>query len=434
MIQSTVGYNLEAEAALFGILFQEPDRIKDINVKPGQLSPGRNSNLLATMIDLDNKKKAIDPLSIFERVGPNNIDRLGGISHMTELASGFFSVSKFDFYQTLIVDAFNERKKMEVAEELKNGMDLGEAITKLSNIQDIGAEEDDGDIREALVDVYEDIQNSTGELTGIPSGFRDMDKLTGGWKEGDLIIIGGRPSMGKTAYALNLMLNAAATPARLDGDIVAVFSLEMSKKQLLKRAAAMIGHLDMQEMKTAGKTFTENDWNKLSMAVGFMNSSDVRIFDQGRDLNYIYRNVRKLRRKNPDRRILVLVDYLQLIVGSEKHQGNRTQEISEISRELKHMAREFKISVAALSQLSRNVEMRQDKRPMMSDLRESGQIEQDADIIQFLYRDDYYNAESEDSGITEIIMAKHRDGPTGTIKLAFVKEYGKFVSIDWGGR
>lgn len=235
----------------------------------------------------------------------------------------------------------------------------------------------------------------------------------------------------KTAYAINTGLNAVASNMNPDGDVVAIFSLEMGAKELLKRAAATISNIDMQSMKTAAIDFEPTDWQKLTTAMGILGNSDFKIFDRSRDLKSIYTNVRKLRQRYPNRRIHVIIDYLQLIVGSPEFKGNRQGEIGDISMNLKHMAREFDIVVTALSQLSRGVEQRQDKRPMMSDLRESGQIEQDADIIQFLYREDYYDKETEDQNMTEVIMAKHRDGPVGTVKLAFIKEYGKFVNIDY---
>jgi replicative DNA helicase len=279
--------------------------------------------------------------------------------------------------------------------------------------------------------MFNDIEGATGEINGIITGFNDLDRMTGGLKGGQFGIIAARPSIGKTAFALNIATNAAYSALNENGDVVAVFSLEMAKKELLKRCAATIGNINAQSMKSAGISFTAEDWGKLTNAMDVLAKSDVKIFDKaGIDVNYIWSKVRKLKRQNPGRRIMVIIDYLQLIQGSKKHNGNRQAEIGEISRTLKTMARKLGVVVIALSQLSRGVESRQDKRPMMSDIRESGQIEQDADIIAFLYRDDYYDKESENKNIIEVIIAKHRDGPVGLVNLAFIKEYGKFVNLE----
>lgn len=432
-MQALTGYNAEAELSFLGMLLQYPEYVKDAFVIPEELTPGKNSNLFKTIIDLDKKNIPIDTLALLDRVGESNMEALGGVAYIRELSSAFVSESKFVFYQNLVLDASRQRKANKIAEEIKEGADIAEASMKLAALQDRGQDDDDAEIKEALVAMYDDIESADGTIKGIPSGFHDLDKMTGGYKGGDLIVVGARPSVGKTAFAINTALNAVASPDNPEGDIVAIISLEMGKVQLLKRAAAAYGNIDMQRMKYARTAFTGKDWNSLTMAMGHLGNADLKILDKGRTLSYIYSNVRKLRRQNPNRRIMVIIDYLQLIVGSSQFKGNRTAEIGDISMNLKHMAREFDIPVIALSQLSRGVEQRQDKRPMMSDLRESGQIEQDADIIQFLYREDYYDKETEDQNIIEVIMAKQRDGAVGTVKLSFIKEYGKFINIDWGG-
>lgn len=432
-------YNNDAEQNVLGAILLEPDLIKDCPLKPEEFSPGRHFNLFYTLLDMDAKGIPIDPVAIVERVGNKRVAKLGGITYITDLAGSVPTVANFNYYCKVVNDYYKKRQAIAIANQIKNDAIEGDAleaiqsgVNSLMAVEDSGTDEDDGDITEALVDMYDDIESATGEITGIPSGFTDLDNMTGGYKGGQFIVVGARPSMGKTAYAINKALNASANPTNPDGDVAAIFSLEMSKKELLKRAAATIGHINAQSMKFAGQSFTSDDWSKLTNAMGFLSNSDFKIFDRaGIDVNYIYSKCRKLKRQHEGRRIMVIIDYLQLIVGHSKHQGNRTAEIGEISRMLKQMARELDIVVIALSQLSRGVEQRQDKRPMMSDLRESGQIEQDADIIQFLYRDDYYDAESEKQNIIEVIMAKQREGPTGTVELAFIKEYGKFVNLDY---
>lgn len=431
-------YNISAETNVLGSLFLEPELIKDCTLKPEHFSPGRHFNIFYTLKDLDAKGLPIDFVSVVERVGNKRVEKLGGVSYLSDLAGSVASKANFNYHCALIIEYYQRRQAINVAEAIKQAAIEGDAleaiqsgVTDLMAIEDAGTDEDDGDIKEALVDVYEDLESATGEITGVVTGFTELDRMTGGLQPEDLIIIGARPSVGKTAFSNNIALNASKSPANEKGDVVAIFSLEMSKKQLLKRMAATIGHVDQQRMKSAAKSFTGSDWTGINMAMGHISKSDIKIFDKpGVDVNYIWSKARKLKRQFEGRRILIIIDYLQLIVGSKKHGGNRQAEIGEISRMLKTMARELKITVMALSQLSRGVEQRQDKRPMMSDLRESGQIEQDADIIGFLYRDDYYDKQSENKNIVEVILAKHRNGPVGNVQLAFVKEYGKFVNIE----
>lgn len=431
-MQELTGYNKEAEFDFLGLLLQYPEYVKDAFIKPSEMSPGRNAMMYKVFLDMDKKGIEIHTLSILDRVGESNMEQLGGVGYITELAGAFVSETKFGFYQNLILDASKQRQANKIAETIKEGADLSEVAMKLAALGDRGKDDDDAEIKTALIEMYDDIESADGSIKGIRSGFNDLDRMTGGYKGGDLIVVGARPSVGKTAYAINTGMNAVASPDNPDGDIVIIISLEMGKKQLLKRMAAAYGNIDMQKMKYARTAFEGKDWTSLTMAMAHLGNADMKILDGGRTMSYIYSNVRKIRRQNPDRRILVIIDYLQLIVGGAEFKGNRQAEIGDISMNLKHMAREFDVPVIALSQLSRGVEQRQDKRPMMSDLRESGQIEQDADIIQFLYREDYYDKETEDKDMIEVIMAKQRDGAVGTVKLAFVKEYGKFLNLDWG--
>lgn len=433
-MESSELYNLEAEAAVLGSVILEPELAKELFVKPFQLMPGRNSNLLATVIDLDSKDIPVDPISILERIGGNNIDKVGGITYIAELTNAVPSTRNFVYYQSVILEYHNNREQRKVAELMQTGeIAIDEAVKKLNAIQDSTHTEDDGDIQQALLDSYNEIESATGAITGVPSGFRDIDKMTGGYKGGDLVLIGARPSIGKTAFALNIASNAVSKQAGDDGAIVVIFSYEMSKKQLLKRMKASLGNIDMQKMKRAGIEFEPDDWNRLNKSVGILSNSDLKIFDSGgMDTNFIWSKLRMIKRKNPDREIIAIIDYIQLILPDPAFKGNKNAEISDISVNLKRMARDVDIPVIALSQLSRGVEQRQDKRPMLSDLRDSGSLEQDADIVKFLYRDDYYDAESEQQNMMEVIIAKHREGPTGSARLAFIKEYGKIVSIDWG--
>lgn len=281
-------------------------------------------------------------------------------------------------------------------------------------------------IRDVLMEVFEKVEflsQNKGGTTGIASGFRDLDKMTSGFQRSDLIIVAARPSVGKTAFALNIAQNVGVR----EKETVAIFSLEMGASQLVQRMICAEANVDATRLRTG---FLEpDDWEKMTMAIGSLSEANIYIDDSP---SVTVSDIRaKCRRLKKERGLgMILIDYLQLIHGRSKNGENRQQEVSEISRTLKQIARELEVPVIALSQLSRGVEQRQDKRPMMSDLRESGSIEQDADIVAFLYRDDYYNQESEKKNIIEIIIAKQRNGPVGTVELAFLKNYNKFVSLD----
>src|SRR5699024_5366972 len=297
------------------------------------------------------------------------------------------------------------------------------------NMMEVSNRKNAGDfqhIQDVLVDTYDNIERlhtQQGEVTGIPTGFTDLDKVTAGFQRNDLIIVAARPSVGKTAFALNIAQNVATKTT----ENVAIFSLEMGADQLVSRMLCAEGNIDAQVLRTGA--LQAKDWEKLTLAMGSLSNAGIFIDDSsGIRVNEIRSKCRRLQQEHGLG--MIIIDYLQLIQGSGKAGESRQQEVSEISRSLKGLARELKVPVIALSQLSRSVEQRQDKRPMMSDLRESGSIEQDADIVSFLYREDYYDKESENNMI-EIIIAKQRNGPTGTVSLAFKKEYNKFVNVDW---
>lgn len=281
-------------------------------------------------------------------------------------------------------------------------------------------------IKDVLVDAYDKIEllhNQKGEVTGIPTGFTELDKMTAGFQRNDLIIVAARPSVGKTAFSLNIAQNVATKT----DENVAIFSLEMGADQLVMRMLCAEGNIDAQRLRTG--SLTSDDWAKLTMAMGSLSNAGIYIDDTpGIKVNEIRAKCRRL--KQEQGLGMILIDYLQLIQGSGKSGENRQQEVSEISRTLKGIARELQVPVIALSQLSRGVESRQDKRPMMSDIRESGSIEQDADIVAFLYREDYYDRETENKNTIEIIIAKQRNGPVGSVELAFVKEFNKFVNLE----
>ena len=281
-------------------------------------------------------------------------------------------------------------------------------------------------IKDILIETFaqiEQLYNQKQHITGVPTGFADLDYKTAGLHGSDLVLVAARPAMGKSAFALNIATNAAVR-AKVP---VAIFSLEMSKEQMVNRILCSEAMVDSNKVRT-GK-LDEQDWGKLAGALGPLSEADIYIDDTpGISVMEIRAKCRKLKlEKNIG---LVVIDYLQLIQASNNKRGSREQEISEISRSLKILAKEINVPVIALSQLSRAPEQRPDHRPMLSDLRESGAIEQDADIVMFLYRDDYYNEDSEKKNVAEVIMAKHRAGSTGTVELLWLGNYTKFVNID----
>jgi replicative DNA helicase len=425
-------YSLEAETAFVGSFFSEPELLKECTIRPEQLYSTRLRQLYRAIRSLEEKGKPIDEIALIEELGPKGMEGLGGVSYVMQVKASLRTTANFEYYQKLVLEYAQKRRVIRIAEKtIENSKDtditrtLNDAIQGLMAVEQEQIDDDTGEIKHSLIDLYMDCERDLGEIVGIPSGFHYLDRLTGGFQESDLVIIGARPSMGKTAFALNIALNAARE------DISLFFSFEMSKKQLLKRLTGLTGKIDSLKMKNPKREFHEEDWQKFSDAIGKMTNVNLHIFDRASmDVAYIWSKVRKIRREyGGEKRILVVIDYLQLIEGDQKSRQFRQAEISEISRRLKMMARELNVVVIALSQLSRGVESRQDKRPILSDLRESGQIEQDADLIAFLYRDDYYTKDSPEKDKLEVILAKHRNGPTGTVELGFHKCYGKFVNL-----
>lgn len=427
--------NLEAEQSVIGAILLQPDIIKDCYLNYLDFYDSRHKMIFFIMKDLDDKGKPIDVVSIAERGRLDGIEKCGGVTYIAELAGAIPTTANFNYYQGIVKEYRKKRQQYEIATTIMQETfekepaavrsDAIDALLKLD--EDNDEDNDDGHISKVMLKVFDWMEQEHGDITGAPTGFKDLDRLLSGFQKQDFVIIGARPSMGKTAFALNIAQNYAL----LNGP-VGVFSLEMPDEGLGKRMLSSEGNIDAQAMRNPMKSFSSSEWHKATEAMGALSKTPFHIFDKpGVNMDYIRRKCRMMKRKYPDKHIVIFIDYLQLIVGNPKHGGNRTAEISEISRQLKQTARELDMTICALSQLSRNVEQRQDKRPMMSDLRESGQIEQDADVIGFLYRDDYYDKESEAKNLVEVIIAKQRNGPIGTVTLAFKKEYNKFINIDW---
>jgi replicative DNA helicase len=370
-----------------------------------------------------------------ELAATKNLEEVGGVSYLSELAGSVPTAANIEYYARIVEEKSLLRRLIRTATNIaQEGYSREDEVEELlgeaeKTIMEVAQRKNSGsfqNIKDVLVATYDNIEILTtrkGDVTGIPTGFAELDRMTAGFQRNDLIIVGARPSVGKTAFALNIAQNVATKTE----ENVAIFSLEMGAEQLVMRMLCAEGNINAQNLRTG--SLTDEDWRKLTMAMGSLSNAGIYIDDTpGVRIGEIRSKCRRLKQEHGLG--MILIDYLQLIQGDGRSGDNRQQEVSEISRSLKALARELKVPVIALSQLSRGVEQRQDKRPMMSDIRESGSIEQDADIVAFLYRDDYYDKESENKNIIEIIIAKQRNGPVGTVSLAFVKEYNKFVNLE----
>lgn len=431
-------HNLEAEQAVLGAIFLEPSVIVTATeiLSPEDFYRASHQRIFEAMVRLTDRGEPIDLVTVTNELDERDLlNEVGGVSYLTDLASSVPTAANLEYYAKIVEEKAILRRVIQAATHIvTKTFDESDDVTEVldfaeKTIFEVSQNKATGNfknIKDVLIDVYDNIEqlhHHKGDVTGVPTGFKDLDRITSGFQKNDLIIIAARPSVGKTAFALNIAQNVAIH-AR---ENVAIFSLEMGAEQLVMRMLCAEGNIDAQRLRT-GK-LEEEDWSKLTMAMGSLSDAGIYIDDTpGIKVSEIRSKCRRLKQEHGLG--MVLIDYLQLIQGSGNSKENRQQEVSEISRSLKALARELEVPVIALSQLSRSVEQRQDKRPMMSDIRESGSIEQDADIVGFLYRDDYYDKESEKENIIEIIIAKQRNGPVGTVELAFVKEYNKFVDLD----
>ena len=439
MMDRVPPHNTEAEASVLGAIFLEPQALITASeiLIADDFYHIAHQKIFQTMLNLSDQGISIDFVTVTEELSAKKeLEDVGGLSYITELTNAVPTAANISHYAKIVEEKAILRRLIRVASKIADDgytredeveVLLAEAEKKMLEVSNRKNAGDFKHVKDVLVQTFDNIeqlQARDGDVTGIPTGFRDLDKMTAGFQRNDLIIVAARPSVGKTAFALNVA-QSVAVKAR---ENVAIFSLEMGADQLVMRMLCAEGNIDAQRLRT-GALETE-DWGKLTMAMGSLSNSGIYIDDSpGVRMADIRAKCRRLAKEHGLG--MILIDYLQLILGSGKPGENRQQEVSEISRSLKGLARELQVPVIALSQLSRGVEQRQDKRPMMSDLLESGSIEQDADIVAFLYRDDYYNKESESKDIIEIIIAKQRNGPTGTVSLAFRKEYNKFLNLEF---
>ncbi|WP_373894362.1 replicative DNA helicase [Virgibacillus natechei] len=431
-------HNIEAEQSVIGAVFLEPESFStasELLVAEDFYRAG-HQRIFQAMMSLADKGEPIDVVTVTTHLqNQKTLDEAGGVAYLSEVAGSVPTAANIEYYSKIVEEKALLRRLIRTATDIvTSGFEKEDDVETVldeaeKNILEVSSRQQTGafkTIKDVLIDVYDTIEQlhqATSDITGVPSGFRDLDRITSGFQRNDLIIVAARPSVGKTAFALNVAQNVAVN----SDENVAIFSLEMGADQLVQRMLCAEGNIDSQRLRNG--QLQADDWSKLTMAMGSLSNAGIYIDDSpGIRVSEIRSKCRRL--KQEDGLGMILIDYLQLIQGTANSRENRQQEVSEISRELKGLARELNVPLIALSQLSRGVESRQDKRPMMSDLRESGSIEQDADIVGFLYRDDYYDAESEKENIIEIIISKQRNGPTGSVELAFVKEYNKFVDLD----
>ncbi|MFC4766558.1 replicative DNA helicase [Effusibacillus consociatus] len=437
LIERVPPQNIEAEQAVLGAVLIEPDALTTVTeiLKTEDFYRTSHQKIYEGMIEVADRGEPVDIVTLTAHLqNLGQIEEIGGVSYLATLANTVPTAANVDYYATIVKEKAVVRRLIKVATSIATsgyeGTDdvvglIDEAERRISELSNEKINRGFTPIKDILLTTFERIEflyANKGGVTGVPTGYPDLDRMTSGFQKSDLIIVAARPSVGKTAFSLNIAQNVAVRA----GVPVAIFSLEMGKEQLVQRILCAEANLDAGKMRTG--YLDDDDWPKLTMAVSSLAEAPIFIDDTpGITVADIRSKCRRLQQEHGLG--MILIDYLQLIQGRGKG-DNRQQEISEISRTLKLIARELNVPVIALSQLSRSVEQRQDKRPMLSDLRESGSIEQDADIVAFLYRDDYYDPESEKKNIIEIIIAKQRNGPTGKVELVFLKNFNKFVSLE----
>ncbi|CAN5383615.1 replicative DNA helicase [soil metagenome] len=430
--------NLDAEKSLLGAVLIDEETLADISehVTVKDFYDKRHATIYGGMMRLYEKHRPVDLLTLTDELKrKNEIEIVGGSAYLTELTNYVPTAAHAEAYAELVAQKAVRRRLIKASGEISElGYNedtttqelLEKAEAELFSVSDQSLKQDLVSIESILTDSFdrmEELHRNKGTLRGIRTGYRDLDNMTAGLQRSDLIILAARPAMGKTTLVTNLAYNVATIAKQP----VLFFSLEMSKEQLVDRMLADASGVDAWNIRTGN--LSDDDFSKLSEAMGEMAEAPIFIDDTpGMTVLEIRTKARRAMHEQPLG--LIIVDYLQLMQGSGRGDGNRVQEVSEISRGLKLVARELNVPVIALSQLSRSVESRSPQIPQLADLRESGSIEQDADIVMFIYREAYYNPETERENLTDLIIAKHRNGPTGKIELYFHPERLRFMSLD----
>ncbi|ANK60595.1 MULTISPECIES: replicative DNA helicase [Loigolactobacillus] len=459
LIDQTPPQNIEAEQAVLGAVFLNPEALVEAMefVEPADFYRRAHQLIFQAMVDLNDASEAIDVVTLKDRLASQNqLEDIGGMSYLGDLAVAVPTAANVAYYAKIVQEKAILRRLIKAAttivtssysqeEGVSTILDEAEqGILNVSEQRNSSGFKPISDVLNSAIEQIDQLYQNNDDITGLPTGYRDLDKMTAGLQEDELVIIAARPAVGKTAFALNIAQNVGTKTDKT----VAIFSLEMSAESLVNRMLCAEGSIDASHLRTG--QLSEEEWQNLIIAMGSLSKASIYIDDTpGNKMSEIRAKCRRLAKEKGNLGLIV-IDYLQLIEGSNHE--SRQQEVSGISRQLKKLAKELHVPVIALSQLSRSVEQRQDKRPVLSDIRESGSIEQDADIVAFLYRDDYYRDEpDEDSnddsqfaqssaaggtreedqevGEVEVIIEKNRSGARGTVKLLFVKQYNKFSSI-----
>ena len=432
-------HDTEAEQAVIGSMLTDKEAIISAieTLKEEDFYREDNKIIYSAILNLYNNSEPVDIITLKDELASmGKLEAIGGLEYLAELPEKVPTTANVDKYIKIVEEKSMLRKLLKTANEIISlGYDETQDVDVIMDTAEkkifdtIQTRNQKGyvPIKDILVDTFtqlEQLYNKKQHITGVPTGFADLDYKTAGLHNSDLILVAARPAMGKSAFALNIA-TYAATRANVP---VAIFSLEMSKEQMVKRILCSEAMVDSNKVRTG--TIDDEEWSKLAEASGVLSESKIFIDDTpGISITEIRAKCRKLKLEQDIG--LVIIDYLQLVQGTGKRTvGSREQEIAEISRSLKILAKEINVPVIALSQLSRAPEQRPDHRPMLSDLRESGSIEQDADIVLFLYRDDYYNEDSDKKNVAEVILAKHRSGSTGTVELLWLGNYTKFANIE----
>ena len=426
----------EAEKSTLGSMLLDREAIPTAveNLQEEDFYWNKHAIIYNAICKLFDQGDPVDLVTLTEKLREEDkLEEIGGAAYITTLVNSVPTAANIKHYAKIVeeksilrglIKTANQISKLGYKDEGEVDDLLDQAESLIFEVSEKRSVKEFSGIKDVLMDTFDDLEElhkNKGDVTGVPTGFRDLDKMTSGFQESDLIIIAARPSMGKTALALNI-----AQYASVEQDTsVAIFSLEMSKSQLVQRMLCSEAQVNSHRLRTG--QLRDTDWRRLSQAAGRLGESDIFI-DDTPGITVMEMRAKARRIKAEHGLDLILIDYLQLMQGSGNTES-RQQEVSKISRSLKGLGRELNVPVVSLSQLSRAVEQRNDKRPQLSDLRASGSIEQDADVVAFIYRDEYYNPDTEKKGITEIIVGKQRNGPVGTVELAFQKEYTKFVDL-----
>lgn len=428
--------NIDAEKSVLGAVLVSPDALLDIIdiIRPDDFYRKDHETIFSAMMDLFNANRPIDVVTVTEKLSSLGVlDKVGGIPYLGSLADEVPLASNAPQYARIVAEKALQRRLIKCAQDIsKNAYEpegdvsaaLEFAEQSVLDVMQNRASKSYVQIKDVLPEVFtklEEASKSSG-LSGISTGFYDLDKMTAGLHDSDLVLIAGRPAMGKTAFMLNIARHAAVK----ERVPVAIFNLEMSKQQLATRMLSTESGVESEKLRNGD--LADSDWTKIAEGMSVLSGAPI-YFDDSTDVSVqsIRAKCRKLKMEKDIR--LVFVDYLQLMQGKTGRSDSRAQEVGDISRSLKVMARELNVPVIVGSQVNRELEKRADKRPMLSDLRESGSIEQDADIVMFLYRDEVYNPETEFKGVAEVILAKHRNGATGTCNLIFDAEHSAFKNM-----